>query len=418
MNWLLANRAAPMKVNDPNHRVSNDTDLALGDEGLKSLVSLVSLVMGTDQGPWGEGRWHQMMKEVSLEYITVADAESDFVDRAGTFARKWHLKLILLNYHLVSTGVFDKSANIELLQTTLGGSASATAAADRTEESGSTSRDSAWERDMKRRCQRRCQNQLQLQSVVMSDYDVYQLVRVVVVVALRPSRLFHGLQNSGHRSVPEVRQWYCSQACGGWLEHLLKTGACFPTARLQEVGLCVPDMQRFDGGVVDNAQGEHPWRAHQDWLAGHLGGLVIAVLHRRLLSTFWHTNQFPGMLAGLLDESCRHDLSEWIRAADGAWRVAVEQQGQWWAMARKRSSWNHLVVIKALRGAPVVCHVCPSCFAPGRGAMHRCHSHSCVFAHRFRPHRLHVATQQVLASRRVLRRASSNKLAVHHVVFC
>lgn len=160
MNWLLAHRVAIMKVNDPNHRVSNDTDLALGDEGLNALVSLVSLVMGTDQGPWGKGRWHQTMKEVSIEYTTVADADScpifnqllpriamdldegslqhdpawketawealkfvyeqkelrvpgtrwfDFVDRAGTYIRKWHSKLTLLNFHLISTGVFENS---------------------------------------------------------------------------------------------------------------------------------------------------------------------------------------------------------------------------------------------------------------------------------------------------------------------
>lgn len=199
---------------------------------------------------------------------------------------------------------------------------------------------------------RRCQNQLQLQAVVMSDFDVYQLVRVIVV-ALRPTRLFHGLQNAGNRSVSEVREWYCSQACDGWLDHLVKTGSCLSdTEVLEEVGLWVPGMQRFDSGGMSSQDNEHPWRSHQDWLADHLGGLVAAVLHRRLLSVFWHTNQLLGKLAGLLDDRHRQGVLDWIRSADEAWRVAEGRPGQWWTLAKKRSSWNHLVVIKALRGRP------------------------------------------------------------------
>lgn len=76
MHFLLASRVALMKVADPSHRLSNDSDLALSDEGLEPLVSLVSLIMGTDQGPWGQGRWHQSMKEATSRYLEVADVET------------------------------------------------------------------------------------------------------------------------------------------------------------------------------------------------------------------------------------------------------------------------------------------------------------------------------------------------------
>lgn len=394
MHCLMSQRVALMKVSDPSHRISNDAGLALAVEGLKPLVHLVSLIMGADQGPWGEGRWHQSMKDSTERYLQVADPSScpifqdllpkvaldlsetdsfnddewrqavwdllqeayqhrelralgtrwfDFVDRASLFVRKWHLKLILLTYHMISSGIFERSANVSILQNNPGRPTTEQAPAGTPQESGSTSHIGAMERDLRRRCA----NQLQLQAVVMSDFDVYQLVRICSV-GLEEVRLYHGLQNKENRSVKEVREWYTSQACGDIITHLVETAKVLDSpSRIEVTGMWVPGWPRQDASAP--IQGElHQWVIHEDWLANRLGGLVVAVISRRFLSASWSTMQLPGKLAGLLDEARRDEVMAWIVSANEAWKGAERQSSNWWVVAKKLSSWIHLVVVKVV----------------------------------------------------------------------
>lgn len=104
---------------------------------------------------------------------------------------------------------------------------------------------------------------------------------------------------------------------------------------------------RYDTDESGIEGGSHPWLLHQDWLADKLGGLVLAVVHRRSLSMAWHSHQVPGKLAGLLDPGCRQGSLEWLQKVDSAWKEAERQASNWWVVARKRSAFGYLVVVKA-----------------------------------------------------------------------
>lgn len=291
MHWLLFHKVAVMKVPGPSHRISNDCDQALADMGLKSLVSLVSLMLDTDQGPWGEGRWLETMREATLQYLKASDPDTcpifneylqriatdldeageahdmtwkqaawellgevykhtearvrgtrwfDFVDKATPFIKRWHMKLVLLTCHMVTSGLFEKSPQVQLLQGRLG-RPSNEVHPDAPQETRTTGRDNAWERDLKRRCG----NQLQLQAVVMSDYDLYQLVRIITT-SLEPSRLVHGLQSHGNGSVQEVQRWYSEKAYGKGIGHLNTTvGILRDPQKLEFIGMWLPGAERF-----------------------------------------------------------------------------------------------------------------------------------------------------------------------------
>lgn len=90
----------------------------------------------------------------------------------------------------------------------------------------------------------------------------------------------------------------------------------------------------------------HPWLLHQDWLADKLGGLLLSVVHRRCLSMAWHTHQVPGKLAGIVDPDGQHGVLEWIQEVGAAWQAVERQASNWWVVARKRSAFGYLVVVK------------------------------------------------------------------------
>ena len=359
----------------------------------------MSYIIGTDAGPWGQGRWYRSMVEAADDYLRLADCETcplfndmihkiaadrdaqdritdkewkrdtfedmrsvyarkesrvpgtrwfAFVDCATSFLPKWHTKLLLIYYNLLQAGLFNASARLALVQP----AAVQVSPEDETDKlgvplpPGTTKQDTATERDLKRRCA----NQLQLQAVVLGDGDTYQAIKACVV-ALSEVRLFHGLQNKHNRSCAAVQGWFAEQAVGGGLQHLLATVAKLSdVAVLEAIGFWTPGQARPCG--ANAVEGDtHPWTTRENGLAGQLAGLVVRLLGRRFTSMAWFERNLPGKLAGLLVEESRPSVLEWLRLHDSAWRLAETQASTWWKVAHGRSAWRVLVVQKVRYGA-------------------------------------------------------------------
>ena len=52
-----------MVCKDLSHRMWNGVQLAFSESGLKPLMSLLTVVMNSDHGPWAEERWLQEARE-------------------------------------------------------------------------------------------------------------------------------------------------------------------------------------------------------------------------------------------------------------------------------------------------------------------------------------------------------------------
>jgi hypothetical protein len=265
-----------------------------------------------------------------------------FVDCATDFLPKWHTKLLLLYYHLLQAGLLDQSSTVGLLQEAASRPHEQEPAEGVPEEAAATGRESVSERDLRRRAG----NQLQLQAVVMSGGDTCAIVKCCVA-ALSETRLFHGIQNKHNRSCKAVQTWYAEQAVGKGLPHLIATVAKVSDWKtLETIGFWMPGGSRPAG--ADNVGDQmHPWLAHQNDLAQHFGGLVVRVVGRRLTTLAWHDRNLLGKLAGLLIPEERPAVLDWIRRSDEAWRAAEAQPDSWWRDAKRRSSWEMLVVQKA-----------------------------------------------------------------------
>lgn len=396
LNYLLYKRVAVMKVADQSHRISNDADLALKDVGVDQLVALVSFIIGTDSGPWGSGRWHQSMIEATENYLKIADPETcalyneflpkiaadrnethmlhdpdwkrttfddvktvyvkkeqrtpgtrwfSFVDHAKAFMPKWNTKLLLVSYHLVQAGHFDSNARLVLLRDSLGRRADDDPQDPAAPvEQATTGRDTASERDLRKRCA----NQLQLQGVVLADGDTQKIIKACCSILQHPRR-FHGLQNKHNRNTEKVREWYAEQAVGGGLLHLLDmVDELSNPANIEQIGFWCPGQARPIGSTSPSGDFLGAWLQRENQLASIFGGLCCRALGRRLSTMSWHERQLPGKLAGLLIPDSRAEVQEWIKLYDTSWRAANAQLGAWWTAARNRSSWQHLVVQKAM----------------------------------------------------------------------
>lgn len=389
LNFLRNSRVAVMRVADQSHRISNDADLALSDCRLSQVVALVSFIIGTDAGPWGQGRWYQSMVEATTNYLAMASPEEcplfndllpkiagdmnerdllpddawkaeafanirgvynrkerrvpgtrwfSFVDSAGEFLPKWHTKLLLLFYHLLQAGLFDNDSRIAALQSAAAKPSEPTAEGA-PDQPISTAADSSFERTMRRTCA----NQLQLQAMVLADGDIYTTIKASTI-ALSEVRLFHGLQNKHNRSCMAIRQWFAEQAVGGGLAHLLATiKKLNEGGTLEYIGFTVapqPAQLAADGieaqALLDS----------ENALADRFATLVTSIIGRRLTTMAWHERNLPGKLAGLLLDDKRAEVLEWIRAADSAMMAAEARTCSWWKRAMSRSSWQQLVVQK------------------------------------------------------------------------
>lgn len=84
-------------------------------------------------------------------------------------------------------------------------------------------------------------------------------------------------------------------------------------------------------------------------MTGNFATLAMKILHFRLVSLSWHTDQLPGKFAALLgDGQDQQAAVEWIQHTDRAWQIAETRRCQWWTAAVKRSNWRQLVVVKGL----------------------------------------------------------------------
>lgn len=393
LNFLLHKRVAVMKVADQPHRIANGADLSLQDVGMAQLVALVSFVMGTDAGPWGEGRWYQSMVEATKNYMAIADPEicplynellpriaSDmgeqhlvtdeawkrnvfqnllevysrkesrvpstrcfgFADCAKEFLPKWHTKLCLVDYHLLQAGHFDQPSRMALLQQAAtwpaGGAPEGTP-----DERATIGRGTADERDLRRRCA----NQLQLQAVVLSDGEVCANIKICIA-ALAEVRLFHGCQGKANRSTDKVREWFAEQAVGVGLPHLLATARTLSSApTMQWFGFWLPGDPKPDRTHIPGNE-DDPWLLRQNDLAQLFGRLVVRVIGRRLSTMAWSERSLPGKLAGVLVEKDRPSVLAWLRESAETFEAMSKQQDAWWKKAVERSSWPHLVVQKVV----------------------------------------------------------------------
>lgn len=127
--------------------------MAIADAGSCPIVNqfLPRIAMDLSEGglqhdpAWAAKAWEALKCAYEHEGLRVPCARwLDFVGRADTYIRKWHLNLAFLNIHLISTGISAESANTELVLSSFGNSAGAAAFADRPDESGSASKDRAW----------------------------------------------------------------------------------------------------------------------------------------------------------------------------------------------------------------------------------------------------------------------------------
>lgn len=395
LNYLRHLRVAVMRVADQSHRIANDCDLALQDANLSQVVALTSFIIGTDAGPWGQGRWYQSMVEATDNYIQLASPDTcalfgdiipqiaadlgepemvgnpeweravfddikavyarkesrapgtrwfGFVDSATEFLPKWHTKLLLVLYHLLQCGHFDPADRLALLKSS--GRQADTTTATMTmqgapEEPVVTAKDTPDQRDLRRRCAL----QLQLQAVVLSDGDLHSTVKACTV-ALADARCFHGQQHKHNRSCAEVRAFYANQACGGGVVHLQATAAKLrDITDIESLGLWVPGLP-LPVGEAAPANGPSAWLARENDIARKFALLVTSLLGRRLTTLAWSERQVPGKFAGLLSEEGRAVTLEWIKTADLAWRAAEQQPGAFWKRAHQRSAWHQLVVQK------------------------------------------------------------------------
>ena len=208
-------------LKDHSHRVWNNSQLALRDASLWPLVQILSIVYGSDQGPWNDSKWFQDGREAVTQYMAVSDSAtcpllSDHFDailrdlsmshRAGepdilqlawetlpdVFSRKcarvptsrwfgffkssiefdpvWNRRLLLTNYIMVALGYENTAKPHEILKAKL-----EKVAPDSDMAKNPTGRDTQDTASLRKSCR----NTLHLVSVVLSDCSLQLLTRGV-----------------------------------------------------------------------------------------------------------------------------------------------------------------------------------------------------------------------------------------------
>eukprot|EP00971_Amphidinium_carterae_P332277 6466360-Amphidinium_carterae.1 len=225
-------------LGDSSHRGWNDTQLALADSRLTTIVLSSIILCNQDHGPWGSQRWYEAAKQAAEEYMVLSGGSTDglfqaFADiitdetsegdkdlecmlssediwlsiptaldkkvaRVGTsrwfavlMSMKQYLRMrgkrLLINMHLaLSQGMYKKGRAAELLKLPVlskpseGGDApKTTTASDRSEIQSMRSK---------------YHNTLAFNTALLADNTVWKQILIIVEVT-EPMQKFHSTQN-------------------------------------------------------------------------------------------------------------------------------------------------------------------------------------------------------------------------------
>jgi hypothetical protein len=340
---LYQKKANLLLLCDSSHRVWNDCTNALKKCKVWHLVLLMVICLNLDHGPWKDERWLQQSREASLEYVKIADPDTDsvlqmllpriahetgdsdrlvdpsyaeevllslpgawrektekvamsrwfgFVDSLQALRPRWSKRLVILLYQGIAQGHLSVSTSQQLIK------ARVDACHSDIREDTEAARTSMEGKDIKQ-LRAACKNTLQLATTVLMDFEL-QCIMVGIVLLLTPLRNWHSEQNKVKRSAMEVCQWYVGQALGKGIASLQLLVCAFSAqGSIAEVGLWSGGrLPPVGSSILDEG---HPIVVGQNMVASQLGELTIALLGQRLKSSSWSQSGYPGMLAGLLD---------------------------------------------------------------------------------------------------------------------
>lgn len=378
--------ACVLVLKDMNHRLWNDTWLALQDAGMKPLIVMMMVVINSDHGPWQDAKWMEEAREAAWLYSRQASTECPLfegffegmvgdmklecrlgeegleeevfnslgeavatkvpkvagsrwfgvIDALEMYLPIWHRRLLLAVYICLQLQVFSGSAT--KVAATLPGE---TVPEGQDVQKQTTKYDSPELRALRRSCK----NTLHLVAVVLSEDGILQVVRGILCL-VHPHREFHTKQSLQCRSCDGCSELYLMMAMGAGMKPLVQMVALINSGRLAEAAR----LSRAGAwpGNAEHMEADDPAILGENLLLNRLMVLALMLLKARLRSNAWYEKGFPGRFAALYGEpgeaaKLLADMKH-AREVDAA---MLSQTSSMWQGVCRRSPFRILVVQRA-----------------------------------------------------------------------
>eukprot|EP00971_Amphidinium_carterae_P190404 3778750-Amphidinium_carterae.4 len=329
-NYLLDRKYCITLLGDSSHRGWNDTQHALADSRLTSIVLSCIILCNQDHGPWGSQRWYESAKQAAEEYMVLSRGTNDSlfaafediitdecaedekeleslmkseevwlsipaaldkkIGRVGTsrwfavlLSMKQYLRMrgrrLVINMHLaLSQGMYAKGRAAELLKLPSLQKPVAGADAPKT----TTSNDRSEIQSMRSKYH----NTLAFNTALLADSCVWKQILTIVSVT-EPMQEFHSSQNRLNRSLSESGAWWRDMTDPSLsLAHVNGImSKLHDKSVLEKLGL---HMGLDEVVVAEKYDMSDPVYGIEDDLASSMADLTIALVGRRVRTMSQH----------------------------------------------------------------------------------------------------------------------------------